>query len=642
MASSAGSVTSGELPRRSQSSIQRQLLWTTVSVQCLLVLGFIALMVWHNVQDARDRLDQRLTYQADFLAASAARPLAQHDRDALQHLLDIQRRATSVRDAQITDLQGRSIVNTNPAQNGQETLHEDELQAMAQGQMTRVVKTTSGKEGMAPVMWQGQPIALAWIYPDPRRDRAQVRLLIWGGIFYGLLAMAANALISILLGQSLLRPVNFLLKGTRRVAQGAAPADVFPLKVRSSNEIGELTEAFNAMVESLESQRAGLHDTLALLDSMLANAPVGFAFLDNKHRFVRVNQYLADMNGLPISRHLGREVGDVALPDVAEQTRRMLTTVFDTGTSLSDQELTSLSTENASATDRGRTWSANFFPVRTSGEEVRWVGVIVTETTERKLTEEALRRSEKLAAAGRLAASIAHEINNPLEGVTNLLYLLRHHDSLDEEAREYANMAQHEVSRVSQITQQTLRFYKQSTLPVTVSVPEVVESVLVLYQGKVHAGQIHVEKKFIEPAEVYALSGEMRQLLANLIGNALDAMSNGGRLILQVLPSQDWKTGTRGIRLVCADTGAGRDEGVRRRIFEPFFTTKEATGTGLGLWVSAEILAKHQATVRVRSRTGDSGRPGGTVFMVFFPDGGLKAQLAQEKAGVAAEPVAAK
>jgi PAS domain S-box-containing protein len=424
--------------------------------------------------------------------------------------------------------------------------------------------------------------------------------------------------------------VNFLLKGTRKVAQGTPPAEVFPLQVQSSNEIGELTEAFNAMVESLESQRAGLHDTLALLDSMLANAPVGFAFLDNKNRFVRVNQYLAEMNGAPISRHLGREVGEVALPEVAEQTRRMLATVFETGASLSDQELSNMAPDAA----QQRTWSANFFPVRSSGEQVRWVGVIVTETTERKLTEEALRRSEKLAAAGRLAASIAHEINNPLEGVTNLLYLLRHHDSLDDEARGYANMAQHEVSRVSQITQQTLRFYKQSTLPVTVSVPEVVESVLVLYQGKIHAGQVQVEKRFVEPAEVFALSGEMRQLLANLVGNALDASPNGGRLILRVTPSRDWKTGERGIRLVCADTGSGMDDGVRRRIFEPFFTTKEATGTGLGLWVSAEILAKHQATVRVRSRTSESGKPSGTVFMVFFPDGGLQAELDREQAGI--------
>jgi signal transduction histidine kinase len=120
----------------------------------------------------------------------------------------------------------------------------------------------------------------------------------------------------------------------------------------------------------------------------------------------------------------------------------------------------------------------------------------------------------------------------------------------------------------------------------------------------------------------------MRQLVANLIGNALDAMSGSGRLIVAVNPSQDWKTGQRGIRLVVADTGSGMDESVRRRIFEPFFTTKEATGTGLGLWVSAEILAKHQATVRVRSRT---VAPSGTVFMVFFPDGGLLAELAKEK-----------
>ena len=620
----ASSLPPDQDERRPSGSIQRQLLWTTVSVQCLLVLGFIVLMVGHEAQDARDREDQRLNYQSDFLAASAARPLAQNDMDALVHLLEIQRRSVSVRDAQITDLQGHAIVNSNPSLNGRVTLQEDEIQALAQGLQTHVVRTANGKEGVAPVMWQGKTIALAWIYPDPRRERALIRSLLLGGIFYGILAMAANALISISLGRSMLRPINFLLRGTRKVAHGAPPADVFPLEVRTTNEIGELTEAFNAMVESLESQRAGLHDTLALLDSMLANAPVGFAFLDSKCRFVRVNQFLADMNGAPISRHLGREIEEVLLPEVAEQARQMVTTVFDTGASLSDEELSSLEADRG----QSRSWSANFFPVRSSGDQVRWVGVIVSETTERKLTEEALRRSEKLAAAGRLAASIAHEINNPLEGVTNLLYLLRHHDSLDEQAREYASMAQHEVSRVSQITQQTLRFYRQSTLPVIVNVPEVVESVLVLYQGKVHAGQVRVEKRFVEPAEVFALSGEMRQLVANLIGNALDAMSGSGRLVVAVNPSQDWKTGQRGIRLVVADTGSGMDESVRRRIFEPFFTTKEATGTGLGLWVSAEILAKHQATVRVRSRT---VAPSGTVFMVFFPDGGLLAELAKEK-----------
>jgi signal transduction histidine kinase len=202
-------------------------------------------------------------------------------------------------------------------------------------------------------------------------------------------------------------------------------------------------------------------------------------------------------------------------------------------------------------------------------------------------------------------------------------------------------MAQHEVARVSEITQQTLRFYKQSTLPVTVGLGEAMDSVLVLHHGKVHSAQVEVLRRYRQPAEVLAMSGEIRQVLANLVGNALDAMPQGGRLYLRVAPSQGWRTGKPGIRLVCADTGSGMEKGVQRRIFEAFFTTKEATGTGLGLWVSAEILAKHGATVQVRSRTAAAGRPSGTVFMVFFPLDGLE-QIAAAKemeSNMSEEPV---
>ncbi len=624
--------------RRMSGSLRRQLLLATVSVQCCLVLGFVALLVWQDVRGAHARLDQRLTYQADFLAVSSVNSLETKNMPAVEHLLDVQRRATSVRDAQITDLRGICIANTDKSLNGRETLREDELQAASQITHTTVINTPEGKEGVAPIRQDGKVVGLAWVYPDDTRERALIDEDLRSGLWYGLLAVAANALISLLLARSVLKPVQELVGGTRRVANGAEPSEVFPLRIHSNNEIGELSDAFNDMVESLEKQRAGLNDTLALLDSMLANAPVGFAFVDRKSRFVRVNQYLADMNHQPLSRHLGRHVGEVLPPDFADAVERMTAKVFDTGAALRDHELTTGRSDPANV----RVWIANYFPVRSSGDRVRWVGIIMSEITERKQTEEALRRTEKLAATGRLAASIAHEINNPLEGVTNLLYLLRHHGSLDDEARRYADMAQHEVSRVSEITQQTLRFYKQSTLPVTVSLTELVDSVLVLYHGKILGAQVTVEKRFRPPAQVFGLSGELRQLIANLIGNAVDAMSGGGRLVLDVRPSHDRRTSESGIRLVCADTGYGMEPQVMRRIFEPFFTTKEATGTGLGLWVSAEILAKHHARVRVKSKVRGQGSAGGTVFMVFFPDGGLEAAkgvasvLADEKATLSA------
>src|ERR1700678_1934740 len=166
--------------------------------------------------------------------------------------------------------------------------------------------------------------------------------------------------------------------------------------------------------------------------------------------------------------------------------------VFKTGEPVAQFEL---NTDLSGDVTQTRSWLINVYPVKTTSEAVRWVGAIVVETTEREHSEDALRKTEKLAAAGRLAASIAHEINNPLEAVTNLLYLLRHQPSLDREAIAYADLAQQEISRVSEITQQTLRFYRQSTLPAVANTAELLDSVLSLYMGRFSTLQIEVSRK---------------------------------------------------------------------------------------------------------------------------------------------------
>ena len=275
------------------------------------------------------------------------------------------------------------------------------------------------------------------------------------------------------------------------------------------------------------------------------------------------------------------------------------------------------------------------YPVRPQPDEVRWTGLVVLDTTERKRSEEALRRTEKLAATGRLAASIAHEINNPLEAVTNLLYLLNHYCGLDGPALEYASMAELEVKRIAEITQQTLRFYRQSTLPARASMAELLDSILNLYQVRMHTLGIQLAKEYDPALDVFCFAGEVRQVVANLLMNAIDAMPGGGRLQVRARRSRSWATpGQRGVRITVADTGQGMDADVRTRIFEPFFTTKEETGTGLGLWVSHEIILKHHGLVHVRSRAAEGGKGSGTVFQLFFPDN-------QELASPAAQPVAA-
>jgi signal transduction histidine kinase len=238
-----------------------------------------------------------------------------------------------------------------------------------------------------------------------------------------------------------------------------------------------------------------------------------------------------------------------------------------------------------------------------------------------KLAADALRKSEKLAVAGRLAASIAHEINNPLEAVTNLHFLMRSSQSLDE-VLNYLTIADHELQRVVEITSQTLRFYRASSVASAVNMATVVDSVLKLYNRRLSTNRIRVDRRYRPGAELVGSGGELRQVVANLISNALDAMPNGGTLRIRVGPSAEHYNGRRkGIRVVVADTGVGIPAMIRGKILEPFVSTKQDTGTGLGLWISSEIVRKHGGVVKFRSRVGK-----GTVFSVFLP-----ARMPQEK-----------
>jgi signal transduction histidine kinase len=235
---------------------------------------------------------------------------------------------------------------------------------------------------------------------------------------------------------------------------------------------------------------------------------------------------------------------------------------------------------------------------------------------QQQMAERALRESEKLAIAGRMAASIAHEINNPLAAITNLLYLSSTAKDLTV-IKRYLAMAQQEMARVTAITNHTLQFYRHVAHPVPVKITEVLDSVLVLFHSRLNSAGVNIKKDYGEVVPVLGLSGELRQLLANLIGNSLDAMRLGGKLTVRVHNATDYATERKGVRVVIADTGNGIGPEMKSRIFDAFFTTKGQTGTGLGLWISADIIQKHSGTVRVKSRV-DPGKSG-TVFSIFLP-----------------------
>jgi PAS domain S-box-containing protein len=258
-------------------------------------------------------------------------------------------------------------------------------------------------------------------------------------------------------------------------------------------------------------------------------------------------------------------------------------------------------------------------PILVNGKILGGVAVN-TDVTRARQQDEALRKLEKLAAVGQLTSSIAHEINNPLESITNLIYLIRRSQSM-EDVQKYASTAQAELSRVTEITLQTLRFHRQQSRPVEVDLAEMMSMLMTLYTGRMMVRNISAEIKLLASPRVLALEGEIRQVVNNLVRNALDALSPGGRLIIRLHPEQDRNNGCNGVRLTVADTGEGISPEMMNHLFEPFQTTKELTGTGLGLWVSKGIIEKHCGRIRIKTWRGVRH---GTVFTVWLPvDGGL-------------------
>jgi two-component system, NtrC family, sensor kinase len=229
-----------------------------------------------------------------------------------------------------------------------------------------------------------------------------------------------------------------------------------------------------------------------------------------------------------------------------------------------------------------------------------------------------LRDNQKLIGVGRLAATIAHEINNPLESVTNLLYLLGEETNLSEAARGYLAMAQRELNRVAQISRQTLKFARETPGPQRARIDELLEEVLALYSRRIAEKNLRIARRYDCREEVLVYPGEMRQVLSNLVTNAIEASVMNGRLYLRVRGSRSWSDpGVRGIRVSVGDNGTGIPADVQRRLGEPFFTTKGLRGTGLGLWVTRSIIERYGGEIQLRSSTAADRH--GTVFSIFLP-----------------------
>jgi len=608
-----------------------------VLLEVLSVGLFAALLTQQQEYRVQVRAQFWLAYESASLASQVSEALEEQRPGWISSSVKTTGESPNIAVAKVTDPAG-NVLFISKGDADQAVLDPDErAQIPLIGRDSARQFTLSGNrlEGVRPIYTNNQLRGYAWVEFDNSAAREQLVAILGDTLVFGIIWVIASVLLVFLMARSIAQPLATLHRGTRDLMTSPESTGNFPLPVAVHNEIGDLIETFNRMVASLAEQRAGLNDTLSLLDSMLANAPIGLAFLDRNCRFVRVNQIFADLTGVTVSRHLGRTLTDLLPASVAKEVENAVQHVFSSEEAVRNLELNG----EGGKPRRPWTWLISAYPVRTTPTQVRWVGVIALDASDRKRSEEALRRSEKLAVTGRLAASIAHEINNPLEAITNLLFLLRNFSDLPEGAQQYASMAEYEVRRIAEITQQTLRFYRQPTQPARATLSELLDSVLSLYQGRINALDIRVERDYEPELSVFCFAGEIRQVFANLVGNAIDASSASGRLLLRARRSRDWKNPAQtGIRFAIADTGAGMEPEIREHIFEAFFTTKEVTGTGLGLWVSHEIILKHHGLMRVRSRaaTQGNGKPPatvGTVFEVFIPDNPSFADEASAAAG---------
>jgi two-component system, NtrC family, sensor kinase len=285
--------------------------------------------------------------------------------------------------------------------------------------------------------------------------------------------------------------------------------------------------------------------------------------------------------------------------------------------------------EIAEALLKFKSWQGNLIQTTKSGAQlviasrktVNQEGNSVLEVgrdiTAQLRAEEALRETEKLAAMGRVASIIAHEINNPLAAITNIFYLLREHPSLNKEARALAEMAEMELQRVSHITRQTLSFYRESKHPISIQIAELLDDVMGLQQRALSSAGITVRKEYSSVSPVNGFPVELRQVFLNLIGNAIQAMPDGGTLGIRIHEATDWTRERRGIMISIIDTGSGIQPADAAQLFQPFFSTKSTKGTGLGLWISKGIIQKYDGRIDCRSYRSKTGCV--TCFRVFFP-----------------------
>jgi PAS domain S-box-containing protein len=408
-----------------------------------------------------------------------------------------------------------------------------------------------------------------------------------------------------------------LLSGTSSLPEPLLHADAFLSKTEGPEQLLELVQRLlHSRSSSINSQVSGRAETVPLqilLAAIVEDSDDAIYSKTLDGTILTWNNAAERMYAYRTDEIIGKNVSVLLPPDRPNEVKEMLQKLRQ------GEKIEHFETKRRTKSGRILEISLTISPVYDAEGKIIAASTIARDITQTRMAEEALRNSERLAVAGRMAATIAHEINNPLETVTNVLYLLSRNKSLDETAQRHLKIADEELRRIGQITRSTLGLYRErDTTPGPVNLTEMIDTILSFYQRQIQSLGVNIEKRFDSPGKVIGVSGELRQVFANIIANAIDALAVSGRTLrLHIYESADWRDSRRrGTRVLIVDDGPGMTTETQSNLFHPFFTTKGQKGTGLGLWVSHGIIAKHGGSIRIKSRT---GRLHGSCFSIFIP-----------------------
>ena len=378
-----------------------------------------------------------------------------------------------------------------------------------------------------------------------------------------------------------------------------------------------VSRAFRGSVEEAQRRAAESFRSEQELRTTVRSIGDGVIRCDAEGRVQMMNPVAEELTGWPLEEAEGRLIAEV-FPVIHEETRQAAETPV--AKVLRRRETIKLANHLVLVRRDGAEFDIadSGAPILDKDGTLCGVVMVFRDVTLERRAQEALIAQEKLAVSGRVAATIAHEIHNPLDAVQNLLYLIRT-GATEEETRQYLTMAEGELARVTQISRAMLGMYRESASPVRLNVRELLRDVLLLMERRFGDLGVTVDAHLNGDVEVSGYPGELKQVFSNLITNAAEASGEGGEVMIELgrgLP-EDEREGREGALITVRDNGPGIDQKAAERLFQPFFTTKGEKGTGLGLWVSRGIVAKHGGTLTLRS--GAAGEAQGTVAQVFLP-----------------------